>query len=123
MEINVNEALDQIAKAFNVAVDELYPILYKQAIINGIYNLMWVLLSVGLIILFGFMIKFIMRKQKDGTNYDWDWDEPIVVVIIVAGVFITVVGLFVISISLKGAIDALFNTDYYVLKDILKQLK
>lgn len=126
MEFDINKALEQLAKAFNVAVDELYPILYKQAIINGIFSLGWALLFIGLIGLFISTIRLIVKKQKeeeDTANWDWDWDEPRQIAILVVGITVTIIGFFVVPIALKSSATALLNPDYYMLKEILKQLK
>lgn len=124
MKVDVNEVLNQLAKTFNVAVEEIYPILYKQAILSGIFSLSWAVMFTVLIGVFAFSIKFIIKKQKEETtNYDWDWDEPRAISIVVVGSIITLIGCLVIPFSMENAITALFNTDYYVLKDLLNQIK
>lgn len=124
MKIDVNEALNQLAKAFNVAVDELYPILYKQGIINGIFSFTWAGLFMVLIIAFALSLKYIIKKQNEqGSGYEWDWDEPRQVTVLILGIVATVIGIAVIPITLHSGATAIFNTDYYIIKDILSELK
>lgn len=125
MNIDVNNILEQLATGFNVAVEQLYPILYKQAIIDGVFNLIWSIVFIVLIAGFVFVIKFVHNKQKlekDRFISNWDWDAPRQLVILIIGGFITLIGLFVIPIGIESAITAFFNTEYYMIKDILSQL-
>lgn len=152
MKVNVNEVLDQLARGFNVAVDELYPILYKQAIVDGIFSSIWAIIFVALILSFGLMIKHIIKKQKESKvvyeenwekykkerrengydyyiptpeskNRDWDWDEPRQVVILLVGGTIVIIGMFIIPFEIKNAITALVNTEYYMIENVLEKLK
>lgn len=124
MKVDVNEVLNQLAKAFNVAVEEIYPILYKQAILNGIFSLFWAIIFIALIGVFTFLIRLVFKKQKEKTsNYDWDWDEPRQILILIVGSIVSIIGFFVIPFGMENAITALFNTDYYVLRDLLNQIK
>lgn len=128
MNIDFNEVMDQLAKAFNVTVDKLYPILYRQAIIDGIFSLMWAIVFVAAIVVFVKTLFYISKKQRepdeDGWfSGDWDWSEGRQIVIIIVGAFTTLMGIILIPISLYDALTAFFNTEYYMIKEILKQVK
>ena len=130
MNIDFNEVMDQLAKAFNVTVDKLYPILYRQAIIDGIFSLMWAVFFTVAITVFIKTLFYISKKQREEheehgwrASGDWDWSEGRQIVVIIVGAFTTLMGVILIPISLYDALTAFFNTEYYMIKEILKQVK
>src|SRR5699024_4371703 len=149
MDENINELLNQLAKGFNVAVEELYPILYKQAIIDGVMSLVGILTAIVLIagILWG--LRHISKKQKEveeeykrqrnkwentswkdaeftpypSRNRKWDWDEPRQMTFVVVSIIIFFLALFAIPLNFENAVTAFFNTEYYMIENILSKLK
>lgn len=124
MKIDVNEVLSQLAKSFNIAVEELYPILYRQAIIDGIFDLFCTLFFIVGIGVFIYLLKLISKKQKSSIcGHEWDWDEPIAILTIAVGSTFTLIGLFLIPMCLHSSLTAFFNTDYYIIENILSKIK
>lgn len=121
MEIDVNQAIEQIADKLGVAVSELYPALYKQTIIDAVMNGVWVLLFAIIIAGFIFGIRFIKRKQ-DEEEYasDWDWDEPGPALFLLVGGILTIISLIAIPINISNGLTALLNPDFYILYWVLK---
>lgn len=123
MELDVNQAIEQIAEKLGVAVNELYPALYKQTIIDAVINGVWVLVFVSIIVGFLVGVRYIVKKQKEHEHYsDWDWDEPGPMLFMIVGIVMTIIGLIVIAVNINNGITALFNPDFYILKWALSQI-
>lgn len=123
MELDVNQAIEQIAEKLGVAVNELYPALYKQTIIGEVINGVWVLVFVSIIVGFLVGVRYIVKKQKEHEHYsDWDWDEPGPMLFMIIGIVMTIIGLIVIAVNINNGITALFNPDFYILKWALSQI-
>lgn len=123
MELDVNQAIEQIAEKLGVAVNELYPALYKQTIIDAVINGVWVLVFVSIIVGFLVGVRYIVKKQKEHEHYsDWDWDEPGPMLFMIIGIVMTIIGLIVIAVNINNGITALFNPDFYILKWALSQI-
>lgn len=124
MELDVNKAMEQLADGLGVAVDNLYPILYKQAIIDAVIESLYLVGSISFIVGFVFTLRYISRKQKeDRYDYEWDWDEPSQLIIVTAGSLVSVILLITIPFSINTILTALFNTEYYMIKEVLNQIK
>lgn len=123
MEIDVNQAIEQIADKLGVAVSELYPALYKQTIIDAVMNGVWVLVFAIIIAGFIFGIRFIKRKQ-DEEEYasDWDWDELVPALFLLVGGILTIISLIAIPINISNGLTALLNPDFYILDWVLKRI-
>lgn len=125
MNKEIDKTLEKIAEGLGVAVDKLYPILYKQAMIDTVLNVIWILFFAIGIFVFYKTVRFILNKQKNSENFDieWDWDEPRQILILTVGILFTLVGTIVILVSIYDVVTALFNTEYYMIKKILSQVK
>jgi len=122
VKIDINKALEQLAEGLGVTIDKLYPLLYKQAIISGIFNLFWVLFFITAIGSFILAVRYVIKKQKTQVKWEWDWDESRQIGILFGGIVLTVIGLFAIPFCLESAITAFFNTEYYMLDKILSKI-
>jgi hypothetical protein len=137
VKIDINEALTQIANGLGVAVDKLYPILYKQAIIEGVYNLI-ALIAIGLVWLFIYKVgkSFIKTAKKKFKESD-DWNDTWIEYLFDKYLFQGLVGfffcIFVVIFGVASILNvpdlmhnvttAFFNTDYFIIKDVIKSLK
>lgn len=131
--MNIDKALDKIANGLGVAVDKIYPVMYKQAMIEGVWDVIWIVVFLVLFAAIAIWIRIVFKKQKAeeegcvrvGYRYsdgDWDWDEPRQAVLLVISVTIVIIGLIAVPICAYDAVTAFFNTDYYIVKDILNQI-
>lgn len=110
MKIDINEALGQLAQAFNTTVEALYPLLIKQAYITGALDI-----TIGLItLLVAIIIPFILWKYWDAIEYN-DMEVPVQ---LMGFLFYTVAAL-VIPLCLYSGIIALASPEYWALKEVL----
>lgn len=128
IKVDVNQLINDIAKSLGVAAEKVYPILYKQMIINGIYSLLLVIMSIiGLFAAWYLHRKLKLKiddnnKKKPSYSYlEEDWsDYPGHVIAIVFGLVISSI---VLIISAKLALDYLFNPDLQVINYVVNKLK
>ncbi|MGY0692970.1 hypothetical protein ACW2QC_09305 [Virgibacillus sp. FSP13] len=64
MEIDINKAIDQLADGLGIAVDKLYPVLYKQAMIDAAMNIFWALLLLIGIAMFIVLVRLVNKKKE-----------------------------------------------------------
>ena len=124
MEGNWSEQLmnviNQIAGKLGVATEKIYPVLRKQALINGIVDLFWIVASI-IVIYFSAKISVKLSKKIDNGEFNDDVGIPIVVllcILVIAFGF----GFVIHVISIKDTMTALINPDWYIINNILKQL-
>src|SRR5690606_36345314 len=115
MEIDVNKAMEQLASAFNTTVEQLYPILVRQAYIDGVTS---VLIAVVAWILFFILYRSTMKK-KAASKY-WDWFDEQSGGIRLAGIVVTgLIAFIATGIMISIAPTALFNPEYWAIKEVL----
>jgi len=137
VKFDINEALQGLAEGLGVAVENLYPILYKQAIIDGAISLLG-LISLGLfwIFIYKFSKGFVERAKEDfkeNGSCDDSWFEHVFLSRIFHGMSGVLFCVFTIVMAIgtllsfseivENIITAFFNTEYYMIENILKQLK
>lgn len=118
MKMDLNQALEQLASAFNTTVEKLYPLLIKQAYVTGVTNIlgiliMWAVFATLLVIL----KKHGIKKEKyygmtDGTFF-----------LLVTTVIISVITVVITVTVGHEAITALINPEYWALKEVLSYIK
>jgi len=116
--------INQIAEKLGVAAEQLYPILRKQAMVDGILSVLGVLIC---IVVFYLLYKAIyicyLKKNERGDNlaYENSWDGLHVVFCMIWGI---VAGISIISlfINVNVAINVFINPDWYIINNILSQL-
>ena len=133
MDINfdVNKVLEDIANGLGVAVEKLYPVLYKQAIIDGVTNLLWVAFIIAGLIVFVKFAKYAIKKMSDGikNNDKWsyhktDWaDYPEFIFPLVFGGIAVTIGVLIAMGLISDSITVFFNTEYYMIEKIISQFK
>lgn len=118
-----NEALEQLAKAFNTTVDALYPILIRQAYVDGVVAIIALLIPVIIAIIAYKMARTNQKKINDyykKPDY-WEWEDEgqgYAIAISVASFATFIALLYFFSV----APTALMNPEYHAIKQIIKVL-
>jgi hypothetical protein len=114
----INDVINNLAEKFGVAAEKLYPVLIKQALIDGISGIILTVVSITVLVLaLKGLIKNIPLCNEN------DFDVPAIKVIIYAILcFISVVGTTICLIKIKDFYTALFNPDWYALQMILDKV-
>jgi hypothetical protein len=100
------EYIDSIATKLGVAAEHVYELLIKQAIINGVRDLvMFVVLSVVAF----FLGKLTLRASK---SFDYDMVAPIIGAT-------AIIALVMAIACLYAGVGELINPEYYAIKEIL----
>ena len=108
----ITELLEKLAEKLGTTVENLWPVLIKQAPISGAVDLM---LLVALVVTS--VITYRIAQKCD------DADEDVAVFAwILTGIIFFITAAFVLF-GLKGIITALFHPEYWALSEILRQLK
>ena len=114
--------INDIAQRLGVATDKLYPILKKQALIEGLLGAFWVLIALTtLFIIYKLTKYFYFTYDKEGDSKSYYWDEEHTAFVLVSFTF-TVISLFIINFNFKNTLIALFNPDWYIINDILMKI-
>lgn len=117
----VMSVINQIAEKLGVAAEKLYPILRKQATIDGVSGL--ALLTLSIITLY-FLIKLLAKatsKEKE-SRYD-GWEKWFAAqIFLYVGLGINIIYTLISIFTINGIITALLNPDWYIIQNILKQL-
>lgn len=124
MEQNISEqimnVINQIAEKLGVAAEKLYPILRRQATIEGLTNIFCLIAFIPMIY---FMINIFKRINKD-TDEDKLFPAVSIVLLILMSVAVVIITIEFAGnlIDIKNTITALFNPDWYIINNILKKL-
>lgn len=112
--IDMNKAINDIAHKLGIAVEKVYPMLYKQAIIEGAWSIMWVVISIITAFLIRKWLKWLGCKiEKDDSSWS-DYSDHIMAI-----GFLCLLTPIVFFINIKDAINIFFNTDYYIINQII----
>lgn len=111
--------LNAIASKFGTTVSHLYAVMIKQAFIDAIENIIVVVILSSILITYSvFYYKKYKAYQPKTSIWDNFFEEHTGLTVIM--LFTSVLCILGIILNASNAIDALFNPDYYVLKQILK---
>jgi hypothetical protein len=113
----VNEVIDNLAAKLGVAADKVYPLLVKQAYIDGILNLFWAFIGLVLIV----VPLFIFRK-KYRKYFLKELTEEGKVAVVCGLVAIEVLGILLLGINFNDIFTAFLNPEYYALQDLIKSI-
>ena len=130
----INSVIDNLSTKLGVATKELYPILLKQARINGVMDIVFIALSVlALIVCSILLYQFYIKKfEVEETRYSGevktiyetrsaDWE------LLHMGFWFPVSLAVIISSSVSvccfiDGINAFLNPQWYVIKEILSKI-
>lgn len=119
----VNEVIDNLAEKLGVAVERLYPMLIKQAQIDGIMGVIWSIVCITVCVL-GFIVAAkAIKNPQQSKQYDliqvWSaWTNTKIAV----GAIAAAISLIVFVFSVNQAITALANPEWYSLQKLLSYL-
>lgn len=116
----INGIINNIAEKLGIAIEYVYPILRKQAMIEGICGLLFLLITVVVFCIF-FKKAVYHGKLVDWQSEDIDKDSSLT---ILYGFFalLSIVVLFVTISNFKIYITALINPDWYIINNMLREL-
>ena len=118
MKLDLNQALEQLAQAFNTTVDKLYPLLIKQAYVSGISSIGAILFSW---LILGALMYFF---KKHGIKKDrYDIMSGGTIILIVFTVITAIATVIITLVAGSNAITALINPEYWALKEVLYYIK
>ena len=110
----INNIINSLAEKLGVAAGKIYPVLIKQAYVEGATNIFWIIIvSMLTILLIKYWIRFMnLEIKKDSESIPIKW-IGIIIIIIISFVFLP---------SIKDTITAFMNPDWYVLEMILNKI-
>jgi len=130
--VDYDTLIEKIAEGLDTTVEfvshEIYPILIRQAYIDGIIRMVGGLLLLATVAVIGYKAakylireeRELQRKKKEGIA-DFEENEmagPIFLFFIVIMFPATIIGVLIVLSS----ITPLLNPDYYIIEEILKHL-
>jgi hypothetical protein len=116
----INSVINNLAEKLGVAADKVYPMLVKQSYISGIADIIWIIVSIVIISIFGrLLFKSIKNPITDKWN-DWTgWQIGKTIITIC----ILLIFVIVFSVCLNDGINALGNPEWYAIQNIINQIK
>lgn len=132
IKLDINKALEEIAKGFGVAVEKIYPVLYKQALIDGVVNLLWVVMIIVGVTIYYKYAKFATKRVHEGiqnneskwSSFKTDWsDYPVYVITLVLGGIASFALVLTGMCLIEDSLTAFLNTEYYMVEKIITQVK
>ncbi|MDZ4346137.1 MAG: hypothetical protein U1E51_27305 [Candidatus Binatia bacterium] len=112
----MDKALETIAAKLGIAVNVLWAALLRQAFINGLADLLFILFTIGLVFGTVKLWKVVCRKVSDRT-----WGEESYALAILASVVCLILVIVILS-SLPIIFAAFFNPEYWALHKILRTI-
>ena len=123
----VTQIIDSICERLGVAAEYLYPLLVRQAYVDGITALLGCLLFPASIVALYFFYKHFFKPDKEGkTRRDVYYmrDDGLFSTIMLVCLATVAIATFFTSLGCIGtAISALANPEWYVITSILNKLK
>lgn len=104
--------INQIAEKMGVAAEKIYPILRKQAFVEGLTNAFWIVVIATVCLVM--IVKLINYRKK--TN---DIEDQTLIGVAIVGVIL--IG-FLLMPSIKDTMTAFINPDWYVFNELLMKL-
>lgn len=120
MKMDINQALEQLAIAFNTTVDKLYPILIKQAYVSAVTSIITVIVMV---VIWVAMYHVCFKKvgiTREGPFNEFSFNS--FVTITVFGVY-SVIAMIGVIVEIYSIPTALLNPEYWALKQILDAIR
>lgn len=120
----VNSVINNLCDKLGIAADKIYPVLIKQAHIDGIMGIIWFVISLAIAIT-GFIVGVkALKNPEENDDYaaltNWTaWTH----VRIWFGFALTLIFTIIAANSINTVITALGNPEWYVLQIILNQVK
>lgn len=108
------EVLEKLAEGIGVATDKLYPILIKQAYVEGIRSLVFSMILIGVAVLCIKSLTKTLRKMDEGQD-DWEY-------VLFFSALTTLAASGLAIKLLYTAVAVLANPEWYAIETIIGQL-
>lgn len=123
----INNIIDNLAEKLGVAAERLYPLLVKQAFIDGVMSIVYCLICAAVIFVAVKYCLYLFVKKNGGNDTGWDIAcengiDTFVVLMIAVTITASLAATVAFCINLPTAINALANPEWYAIKKILKSL-
>jgi hypothetical protein len=125
----VMSVINQIAEKLGVAAEKLYPILRRQAMIDGIeLSIELIILAIVCIITTKVAINSLKNPELTEPTREYSFEQlrkrwtPKQIISFWASAAISVVTCLIILTGLNTVITALLNPDWYIIQNILNQI-
>lgn len=104
--------INQMAEKLGVAAEKVYPVLIKQAYVEGVKDIIWIFFGICLT---SIGVYFAGNAIRNKSNSDQE-------IVIFTNICLIIIGLVFTIITINDAITAFVNPDWYVFNTLLKQL-
>lgn len=116
MSDQITNVINQIAEKLGVAAEKVYPVLKKQAYVEGIANIFWIIVIAGITVAIVCNLwKLFAEWQNAYGDEDWFIGRMIACLIVVS------IGLLFMP-SIKNTITVFVNPDWYIFSQLLTKL-
>ena len=112
----IMNVINQVAEKLGVAVERVYPMLRKQAHVEGFASLFWMIVVIGIAYAITYNVHKLFKKwEEDDEDVDsMEWKSAKIVVIAIVLAFA-----FLFMPSVKDTITAFVNPDWYIFDQLL----
>jgi len=118
----INNIINNLSEKLGVAAEKLYPVLIKQAYVDGVISLLGILLGLFFCIVPFLVLKIITKKDKNDNYLAEGWGEEWIMWWS-GSILFMIVGLIFVCINIITAITAFANPDWYILQMILDKIQ
>lgn len=124
----INSIIGNLANRLGVTVEYLYPLLIRQAYIDGIRALMWIVLCIAFLVAIYKWIKYVFfTKNAEGDtlwekSYHSDTEIFHVITLIALGI-LSIIFIITIGSNLDRAINAFSNPEWYAIQQLFRQFQ
>lgn len=114
--VDINQLVSDVAQKLGIAVDKIYPMLYRQAMIDGVMKIF--LLMFSIFVMYGcFKFWKCLNKEHDCLD-ETDVFYGAIFAALIGGFF-----LVVSSMAIKSIINIFMNPDWYIIRYVLDYIK
>jgi flagellar biosynthesis protein FlhB len=114
----LTKTLSELAAKFGVAVEHLYGVLINQAQVEVYRSLFITVVLVILWVIIIYVHKKLSRTDEDRLNR-YDNSEALVAIMALSGTILSIFSIIFLIYLLTDVVDAIFNPEYWALKQIL----
>lgn len=110
----IMSVVNQLAEKLGVATEKLYPMLLKQLKYNCVMDIIFIILSIGIIVYTAYMFKKVIKNIKESHD-DTGW-----ILIGVLFVILDISSVITLISCITELIQIKMNPDYYVFDMIMR---
>lgn len=121
--MNVSEqvinVMQELSQQLGVAVEKLYPMLVKQAYIDGVKSLLGGVTTLVLIVI---CVKLMRKLIKEPMLDEWgEWSLPLLLGVSSLGICVVILTIMCYA-NFSSSITPLLNPDWYITKNLITKL-